>query len=83
MIEQPANLWHINGRTATVLNVYTAPDVRRLGYAEGVMRLLMEHAATLDLSYIDLQAAPQGRPLYEKLGFAVQSGKNVPMRYSF
>lgn len=83
VIEQPANLWHINGRTAMVLNVYTAPDVRRLGYAEGVMRLLMEHAATLDLSYIDLQAAPQGRPLYEKLGFAVQSGKNVPMRYSF
>lgn len=83
VIEQPANLWHINGRTATVLNVYTVPDARRLGYAEGVMRLLMEHAATLDLSYVDLQAAPQGRPLYEKLGFALQNGKNVPMRYAF
>ncbi|MBQ5813894.1 MAG: YjjG family noncanonical pyrimidine nucleotidase [Clostridia bacterium] len=80
VIEQPANRWHPNGRTATVLNVFTWPDHRRKGYAEGLMHMLMDYAATLDLSYVDLQAAPQAKHLYEKLGFIVPPSKNTPMR---
>ncbi|MBQ2326564.1 MAG: GNAT family N-acetyltransferase, partial [Clostridia bacterium] len=75
-----ANRWHPNGRTATVLNVFTWPDHRRKGYAEGLMHMLMDYAATLDLSYVDLQAAPQAKHLYEKLGFIVPPSKNTPMR---
>ena len=80
VIEQPANRWHPNGRSATVLNVFTWPDHRRKGYAEGLMRRLMGHAMTLDLSYVDLQAAPLAKPLYEKLGFIVPPSKNTPMK---
>lgn len=80
VIEQPANRWHPNGRSATVLNVFTWPEHRRHGYAEGLMRMLMDHARTLDLSYVDLQAAPQAKHLYEKLGFIVPPSKNTPMK---
>ncbi|MBR5285035.1 MAG: YjjG family noncanonical pyrimidine nucleotidase [Clostridia bacterium] len=80
VIEQPANRWHPNGRSATVLNVFTWPDYRRLGFAEGLMEMLMAHARTLDLSYVDLQAAPQAKALYEKLGFIVPPSKNTPMK---
>ena len=44
------------------------------------MRRLMGHAMTLDLSYVDLQAAPLAKPLYEKLGFIVPPSKNTPMK---
>ncbi|MBR5285194.1 MAG: GNAT family N-acetyltransferase, partial [Clostridia bacterium] len=80
VIEQPANRWHPNGRSATVLNVFTWPDYRRLGFAEGLMEMLMAHARTLDLSYVELQAAPQAKALYEKLGFIVPPSKNTPMK---
>ena len=57
------------GRQAIVLNVYTEPAFRRLGLARGLMLEILAWARTSGLESLVLHAAPDGRPLYEALGF--------------
>jgi GNAT superfamily N-acetyltransferase len=58
------------GRQAIVLNVYTEPPFRRRGLARGLMCEVLAWARATDLESLVLHAAPEGRPLYEALGFA-------------
>jgi GNAT superfamily N-acetyltransferase len=67
--EKPANLHFINGISGTVLNVITYSQYRRQGVASKVLSALIEEAKVLGVSQLELFATPQGRPLYEKLGF--------------
>ena len=59
-----------DGRQAIVLNVYTEPACRRQGLARALMHEVLAWARTTDLESLVLHAAPDGRPLYEALGFA-------------
>ena len=68
--EKPANLAFMNGKTGTVLNVLTYPKFRRQGVATMVISALIEEAKAMDVSQLDLYATAQGKPLYEKFGFA-------------
>lgn len=67
--ERPANPHFLNGRVGTLLNVFTYPPYRRQGIATRIISLLMEEAAKLGVSSIELLATEAGRPVYEKLGF--------------
>ena len=62
----------------TVYNVYTYPEYRRKGIATQVMSVLISEARALGVASLDMLASPDGRPLYEKLGF--QQSKYTPMR---
>lgn len=55
---------------AYVLNVYTTPGDRGQGYAMRLMRAVLEECRTRGVPTVVLHASPQGRPLYETLGFA-------------
>jgi GNAT superfamily N-acetyltransferase len=57
------------GRQALVVNVFTEPEYRRMGLARRLMEALMEWASTAGVDALILHAAPNGRPLYESLGF--------------
>jgi GNAT superfamily N-acetyltransferase len=57
------------GRHAIVLNVYTEPTWRRHGVAEQLMRHLLAWAREERLDRLVLHASPDGRRLYERLGF--------------
>ena len=57
------------GRQAIVLNVYTEPAFRRQGLARALMHEVLAWARTTHLESLVLHAAPDGRPLYEELGF--------------
>ena len=57
------------GRQALVVNVYTEPEFRRKGLARQLMDALMEWASSAGVDALILHAAPNGRPLYESLGF--------------
>jgi GNAT superfamily N-acetyltransferase len=57
------------GRHAIVLNVYTEPAWRRHGIAEQLMRHLLAWAREERLDRLVLHASPDGRRLYERLGF--------------
>ena len=57
------------GHQALVVNVYTEAEFRRRGAARQLMEALMEWASTAGVDALILHAAPDGRPLYESLGF--------------
>ena len=51
-----------------------------LRLAREIMQALIQKARELNLSYIDLDASPEGQPLYESLGFNLLQAKHPPMR---
>lgn len=57
------------GRQGIVLNVYTEPNHRRQGLARRLMNEVIAWARQAKLESLVLHAAPDGRPLYEQLGF--------------
>ena len=69
MIEKPMSPAFINGKTGTVLNVYTRPSFRHRGYAGAVMRQLVEDAEEMDLCTVELKATDAGYSLYRSVGF--------------
>jgi GNAT superfamily N-acetyltransferase len=58
-----------HGRQAIVLNVYTEPAFRRQGLARALMHEVLAWAQTTHCESLVLHAAPDGRALYEALGF--------------
>lgn len=58
-----------HGRHAIVLNVFTEPEWRRRGLAELLIRQVIAWAREEQLDRLVLHASPQGRALYERLGF--------------
>ena len=69
IFEKPANSSWPTGKTGTIFNVLTYPEYRKKGCAGAVMRMLIEEAKRQNLSFIELSASDEGRPVYEELGF--------------
>lgn len=70
VVLKPMSPSFINGRTGTILNVYTCPQYRRRGYAKKIMEALLNDAEKMQLSIIELKATEDGYPLYRSVGFA-------------
>ena len=68
------------GRYGRIINMLTWPDYRHQGLARAIMQALIQKAHNLKLSYVDLDASPEGQPLYESLGFNLLQAKHPPMR---
>lgn len=82
MVEKPLSPAFINGRTGTVLNVYTRPTSRRRGYGRQLMEALLAEAQEQQLSVVDLKATDDGYPLYRKVGFADDQSSYHLMKWS-
>jgi GNAT superfamily N-acetyltransferase len=78
--EKPANPAFITGKTATILNVFTYPDYRRKGIATRLLKMTIDEAKAMNISYLELSATNSGKPLYEKLGFINRQSKYTEMR---
>ena len=76
--EQPANLSFITGVKGTLINVITYPPYRRQGLATMVIKQIIQEAAGLGVSSIDLMATEAGFEVYKKLGF--EKIKHIAMR---
>ena len=70
VVEKPMSPAFMNGKTGTVLNVYTKPQCRHHGYAKELMNMLLEDAATMGLCVVELKATEDGYSLYKSIGFA-------------
>ncbi len=57
------------GLEAYILNVYTRPEARRMGLARAVVERVVAQARAAGVRRIWLRASPDGRPLYESMGF--------------
>jgi ribosomal protein S18 acetylase RimI-like enzyme len=52
-----------------LLNVYTEPAHRRRGMARALMQIALDWCAANQVATVILHASPDGRALYESLGF--------------
>ena len=68
------------GRYGRIINILTLPEYRHQGLARAIMLELIRKARELNLAYLDLDASPEGQPLYESLGFELTHAHHPPMR---
>ena len=68
------------GKKAYIMNMYTAPEYRRLGIAFHTLDLLVKAAKEQGVSQIALEATDMGRPLYERYGFVKMEGEMEPVQ---
>jgi len=66
----PANPKDPCTERAVILNVYTEPEFRKRGIARQIMLTILAWVRERGLQSVNLHASDEGRPLYEKLGFA-------------
>ena len=83
IIERPANLRFITGKTGILLNVYTHPDYRKRGLASALLSMAIAEAKRQNVSNVELQATDMGIPVYEKLGFTHKPSQYTYMEYRF
>jgi len=81
--EKPANPSFINGKTGTVLNVYTRPEFRRKGIAGKIMEFLIADAKKMKLDFVELKATDNGYNLYKSVGFEDSYSKYHNMKIVF
>ena len=65
----------ISYRTNNIMGIHSVgipPEIRRKGYAEQIMKLLINSAAEDNCDYMTLQASDMGENLYLSLGFKEQ-----------
>lgn len=80
VIEKPMSPAFLNGKTGTVLNVYTKPEYRKRGYAKQLMCTLLEDAKEKELSVVELKVTDAGYSIYKSVGFEDVVSKYHNMR---
>lgn len=78
--EKPASPDFMNGKTGTVLNVYTKPEYRKKGIAGKLIRLLISDAEKMGLDFVELKATDAGYNLYKSIGFEDATSKYHNMK---
>jgi GNAT superfamily N-acetyltransferase len=63
-----------------ILNMYTEPDVRRLGLAKRLLQTILDWCRNEGFRTVSLHASPAGRPLYESLGFQPTNEMRLKLR---
>jgi ribosomal protein S18 acetylase RimI-like enzyme len=66
----PVGLFDLSGKRGHILNIYTEPAYRGQGIAKHLMELCIADCRAEKCGTITLNATAQGRPIYERLGFA-------------
>ncbi len=62
-----------SGVRGNILNVYTAVEYRRRGLAGELVRAAMQWCRSNGVDVVVLHASPDGRRLYESMGFVVSN----------
>jgi len=78
--EWPANRTFINGKIATILNVYTYPEYRKNGIGTNVIKKIIEEAKKQNVSIINLLATEDGESVYKKAGFIETEDKSMRLK---
>lgn len=62
-------IYHPNEQVAGIHGVGIVPEMRRRGFAEEIMYLLLNRAIAAHIPYATLQASELGKGIYKRLGF--------------
>ena len=74
----PTGRFLLMGREGLILNVYVEPAHRRRGVARKLMETLIGWAPEAGIVRLVLHASPDGRPLYQSLGFLASNEMLFP-----
>jgi GNAT superfamily N-acetyltransferase len=77
---KPPNQNFVNGKTGTLLNVFTYPEYRNQGIATELLRRIIEEARKENINVISLSSTKEGEKLYKKLGFKEAEYKEMNIR---
>jgi len=67
------------GRAVRLANLFTAPEQRGREYATRLVRHVVEWARSIDADRVDLSATPDGRGVYERVGFVLTSAPRMKL----
>jgi len=76
----PGVLGQRQPRRAMILNMYVERAHRRKGIAQALMEAMIDWCRDHEFAYVSLHASPQGRGLYEKLGFRPTDEMRLELR---
>ncbi len=68
--EAPPAYHNLSGREGYIMGVYTRPEFRHRGLARAIMNTILITLRAEGVTRVTLRASAEGRPLYEKMGFA-------------
>jgi len=68
-----------SGPRGNLVNVYTAREFRRQGLARELVHAAMHWCRSNMVDVVVLHASPEGRPLYEALGFAATNEMRIQL----
>jgi GNAT superfamily N-acetyltransferase len=77
---KPPNPNFVNGKTGTLLNVFTYPKYRNQGIAAELLKKIIEEARKENINTISLSSTNDGEKLYKKLGFKESEYKEMNIR---
>lgn len=60
---------NLTGSEGYILNIYTIPSHRKLGYAKRILDEIIRYSRENHINRLWLNASEQGREVYKKLGF--------------
>ena len=81
VVEKPANPTFISGKIGNILNVYTKIEYRKKGIAGNLLKLAINEAREMKLSYLELKSTEAGFNLYKELGFEEDDSDYVQMKF--
>lgn len=69
LMDWPPHMLGKSARRGNILNVYTESRFRRQGLARALMEITLLWCRENQIDTVILHASPEGKPLYESLGF--------------
>jgi len=78
LMDWPAHMVGSSPRRGNILNVYTEPEYRQRGLARWLVEAALHWCNANQVDFVILHASPQGRRLYESLGF--QAGNEMRIK---
>jgi GNAT superfamily N-acetyltransferase len=77
LMDWPPHMVGSSRRRGNVLNVYTEPQFRRRGLARRLIEAALEWCRENKIDVVILHASPEGRALYESLGFQASNEMRI------
>jgi ribosomal protein S18 acetylase RimI-like enzyme len=79
MMDWPPHMIGAGSRRGNILNVYTEPEYRRQGIARSLMDAALDWCRANGIASVILHASPDGRSLYESLGFQATNEMRIAL----
>jgi len=79
LMDWPAHIVGSGARRGNILNVYTEPEFRHRGLARRLMEAAMDWCRVNRVDFVILHASPEGRGLYESLGFQASNEMRIKL----